>query len=360
VPGIVAGAPHSTGDTSYIPAMPTTSARLVGRWLALWCAMLVALVVIGGVTRLTESGLSITEWKPVSGVIPPLTRQAWEAEFSRYQQIPEYQLRGAAMTLGDFQRIYFWEYLHRLWARLLGAAFALPLAWFVIRGHVRGALAKQLGALLILLGAQGALGWYMVRSGLVDRVDVSQYRLAAHLGLALLLYAWALWLASTLLTPPPLTGSPRARVWSAAFTGYVFVTVIAGAFVAGLDAGHAWNTFPLMGGSFLPGGYGQMSPAWVNAFENPAAVQFHHRWLGIGALLGAVGLWIALRREAEVSVRARTVAGMTAVVGVGQALLGISTLLLVVPIPLAAAHQFGAVMLITFAVLTLRALTPQG
>jgi cytochrome c oxidase assembly protein subunit 15 len=338
-----------------------SSLRPVGRWLALWCAMLVALVVIGGVTRLTESGLSITEWKPVTGIVPPLTHEAWEAEFARYQQIPEYRLQGSSMTLGDFQRIYFWEYLHRLWARLLGVAFALPLAWFIIRGQVRGRLAGQLGALLLLLGAQGALGWYMVRSGLVDRVDVSQYRLAAHLGLALVIYGWALWLAARILAP---TGHPlatRASLrWSAGLTAFVFLTIIAGAFVAGLDAGHAWNTFPLMGGSFLPGGYGQLTPAWLNAFENPAAVQFHHRWLGIGAVLGAVAFWAWLRGDAHATPRARRLAGGTALVAVGQALLGISTLLLAVPIPLAAAHQFGAVMLLTFAVLTLQALRPQG
>lgn len=323
--------------------------------------MLVALVVIGGVTRLTESGLSITEWKPVSGVVPPLTHEAWEAEFARYRQIPEYQLQGAAMTLGDFQRIYFWEYLHRLWARLLGLAFAIPLAWFVIRGEVRGRLARQLGMLLLLLGAQGALGWYMVRSGLVDRVDVSQYRLAAHLGLALIIYAWALWLAAGILAPAPAPAVARgAGRWSSALTAYVFLTIIAGAFVAGLDAGHAWNTFPLMGGSFVPGGYGQLTPGWVNAFENPAAVQFHHRWLGISAVLGAIAFWAMLRRRTEVPLRARRLAGGTALVAVAQALLGISTLLLVVPVPLAALHQFGAVMLLTCSVLTLQALRPQG
>ena len=341
--------------------MTEPSLRPVGRWLALWCLMLVALVVIGGVTRLTESGLSITEWRPVTGVVPPLTREAWDAEFARYQQIPEYRQQGGSMTLGDFQRIYFWEYLHRLWARLLGVAFALPLAWFIVRGQVRGRLARQLTALLVLLGAQGALGWYMVRSGLVDRVDVSQYRLAAHLGLALGIHVWALWLATGILAPPaPGTGSRVAARWSLAFTGYVFLTIIAGAFVAGLDAGHAWNTFPLMGGSFVPGGYGQLTPAWINAFENPAAVQFHHRWLGVGAVLGAAVLWGWLRGRAGIASRARRLAGATALVAVAQALLGIATLLFAVPIPLAAVHQFGAVILLTSAVLTLHALRPQG
>lgn len=341
--------------------MPDPTLRPVGRWLALWAAMLVCLVVIGGVTRLTESGLSITEWKPVTGVIPPLTHEAWEAEFARYQQIPEYQLHAGTMTLGDFQRIYFWEYLHRLWARLLGLAFALPLAWFGVQGRVRGALARRLGVLLVLLGAQGALGWYMVRSGLVDRTDVSQYRLAAHLGLALVLYAAAVWLAADLLvgraeSPAP----PRAVRWATAMVALIAVTIIAGAFVAGLDAGRAWNTFPAMGGAFVPPGYGQMAPLWRNWFENPAAVQFHHRWLGIVTFLSALGLWIGLARVEGVAPRARRWGASTAAVASAQAGLGIATLLLAVPIPLAAVHQFGAVMLLTGALLTLQALRPQG
>jgi cytochrome c oxidase assembly protein subunit 15 len=341
--------------------MPDPKLRPVGRWLALWAAMLVCLVVIGGVTRLTESGLSITEWKPVTGVIPPLSHGAWEAEFARYQQIPEYQLHAGTMTLGDFQRIYFWEYLHRLWARLLGLAFALPLAWFVARRQVQGPLARRLGGLLVLLGAQGALGWYMVRSGLVDRTDVSQYRLAAHLGLALLLYAAAVWLAADLLVGRAESPAPRRAVrWATTMVALIAVTITAGAFVAGLDAGRAWNTFPGMGGAFVPPGYGQMTPLWRNWFENPAAVQFHHRWLGIVTFLSAVGLWAGLARTEGVAPRARRWGAATAAMATAQAGLGIATLLLAVPIPLAALHQFGAVMLLTGALLTLQAVRPQG
>ncbi len=341
--------------------MPDPSLRPVGRWLAIWSAMLVLLVIIGGVTRLTESGLSITEWKPVTGVVPPLTHEAWEGEFQRYQQIPEYQLHAGTMTLGAFQRIYFWEYLHRLWARLLGAAFAFPLIWFVVRRQVRGALARRLATLLVLLGAQGALGWYMVSSGLVDRTDVSQYRLAAHLGLALLLYAAAVWTSAELLVGPPEGKVPRGAVRGAtAFVGLAFLTIIAGAFVAGLDAGRAWNTFPLMGGTVVPMGYGQLEPAWRNIFENPAAVQFHHRVLGISTLVAALLLWRAFARNPEVPVRARRWAARTAGIALLQAALGIGTLLLAVPIPLAAVHQFGAVMLLTGALLTPQAARPQG
>ena len=334
--------------------------RHVGLWLALWCAMLVALVVIGGITRLTESGLSITEWKPVSGVLPPLSHAAWELEFGRYQQIPEYRELHAGMTLGEFQRIYFWEYLHRLWARLLGVAFAVPLAWFVAKGAVRGPLARRLTGILILLGAQGALGWYMVSSGLVDRSDVSQYRLAAHLGLALLIYGVTLWTAAKLLRSSGPGEDRRVARWAAVYAAYVYLTILAGAFVAGLDAGRGWNTFPWMEGSFVPAGYGELHPAWRNAFENPAAVQFHHRWLGIGAFVGALALWSFARRSTTLSPSGRVLAVWLAGMAGVQAVVGVSTLLLAVPIPVAALHQFGAVTLLTLALLLAGAARPTG
>ena len=338
--------------------MSSPSLRPVGTWLYVWCAMLVALVVIGGVTRLTESGLSITEWRPVTGILPPLSSAAWEEEFAKYQQIPEYREKNAGMTLPEFQRIFFWEYLHRLWARLLGLALAVPLAWFVVTRRVQGALARRLALILVLVGAQGALGWYMVRSGLVDRTDVSQYRLAAHLGLALLIYALALWTAADLRRAPGSAGEARLVRPGALFTGYVFLTILAGAFVAGLDAGHAWNTFPLMGGTFIPDGYGQLTPAWRNAFDNPAAVQFHHRWLGVGAGVGALLLATAARASGDGIVRRRGL--LVGAVALFQAGLGVATLLLKVPIPVAALHQLGAVLLLTAALLFLHAARPQG
>ena len=345
------------GDT--FPAMPVAPSRPVGRWLALWSAMLVALVVIGGVTRLTESGLSITEWKPVTGVIPPLGEAAWEAEFAKYQQIPEFRLVHASMTLADFRRIYFWEYLHRLWARLLGLAFALPLLYFVARGQVRGPLAWRLGVLLALFAAQGFLGWYMVSSGLVDRTDVSQYRLAAHLALALVLYGAAVWSAADQLAPGAAgEGDARYARLGALFAGYVFLTIVAGAFTAGLDAGKAWNTFPLMGGDLLPPGYGALAPWWRNVTENAAAVQFHHRWLGGGGAVLAVGVWLR-GRDAAIPERARVLASLVAGMAGLQVLLGISTLLLAVPVPVAALHQLGAVALLTLALLLTHASRPR-
>ena len=338
--------------------MSNSHSRAVARWLYLWCAMLVGLVVIGGVTRLTESGLSITEWKPVTGILPPLSHAAWEEEFRGYQQIPEYREKNAGMTLGQFQRIYFWEYLHRLWARLLGLAFAVPLAWFVATKRIDRPLARRLVLILLLVAAQGALGWYMVSSGLVGRVDVSQYRLAAHLGLALVIYALTLWTAAGLSRAPGTPGDPRVARPAALFAAYVFLTMLAGAFVAGLDAGHAWNTFPLMGGTFFPAGYGQLAPGWRNAFDNPAAVQFHHRWLGIGALLGALALALRTRQSEAPAVRreGRNVLGAAGV----QVALGLATLLLAVPIPVAALHQLGAVVLLTAALLLAHASRPQG
>ncbi|HWA40624.1 MAG TPA: COX15/CtaA family protein [Gemmatimonadales bacterium] len=338
--------------------MTPTPNRPVALWLYAWCALLVGLVVIGGITRLTESGLSITEWKPVTGILPPLTHAAWEEEFAKYRQIPEYREKNAGMTLPQFQRIFFWEYLHRLWARLLGLAFALPLAWFIVTKRVDRRLAGRLGLILLLVGAQGALGWYMVASGLVDRVDVSQYRLAAHLGLALLIYALALWTGAGLWRSPGTAGDPRVARPAAFFAAYVFLTIVAGAFVAGLDAGRAWNTFPLMGGSFVPAGYGQLLPAWRNAFDNPAAVQFHHRWLGIGAGLGALALAFWSRRSPAEKVRhwAWVVAGAAGL----QVALGLLTLLLMVPIPVAALHQLGAVILLTSALLLAHASRAQG
>ena len=340
--------------------MPTPAPRPVGLWLAAWCVMLVALVVIGGITRLTESGLSITEWKPVTGVLPPLSHAACESEFAKYQRIPEYRILNAGMTLDRFQRIYFWEYLHRLWARLLGLSFAAPLLWFVATRQVRGRLAQRLFLILLLLGGQGALGWFMVSSGLVDRVDVSQYRLAAHLGLALVIYALALWTTAELLVTPGPNGDRRFARLSAAFAGYVFLTIIAGAFVAGLDAGRGWNTFPLMGGNFVPLGYGQLAPAWRNAFENPAAAQFHHRWLGIAAVGGALGLWALARRTPVLGERARVLAAWMAGSAGLQAVVGVSTLVLSVPIPVAALHQLGAVVLFTLALLLVHASHPSG
>lgn len=332
--------------------------RRVGVWLALWAGMVVVLIAIGGATRLTESGLSITEWKPVTGVVPPLGTAAWEAEFARYQQIPEYQQFNQGMTLAQFRVIYLWEFTHRLWARLVGLAFALPLAVFALRGVVRGALARRLGALLVLLALQGAMGWYMVQSGLADRVDVSQYRLAAHLALALVLYGAAVWTAAELLgvagvaggAGADIEGLARLRGRATALAVWVFVTMVSGAFVAGLNAGQAWNTFPLMGGQVVPPGYAALHPWYLNLFENVAAVQFHHRLLAMAAALFAVILWWS-SRTSPLAPLARRYFSLLPIVALAQVGLGVATLLLRVPVVLGVAHQLGAVAVLTAALL---------
>jgi cytochrome c oxidase assembly protein subunit 15 len=342
------------------PELAAQHRRLIGGWLAIWAVMLLLTIVIGGVTRLTESGLSITEWRPVSGIVPPLSRAAWEEAFAKYRQVPEYQQLNQGMTLAEFQRIFLWEYIHRLWARLVGLAFAVPLAVLVMRRWLSRALTRRLVLLLVLTGLQGAMGWFMVRSGLSERTDVSQYRLAAHLGLALVIYVITVWTAAGLLADGRtggradgrIDGSTDRRIGQAAMVlaALVFLTAVAGAFVAGLDAGRAYNTFPLMGGRVIPGGYAALTPWWRNLFEHVPAVQFNHRLLGILSLIGALAVWVAGLR-AGLAGRARLWLQLLPTVGAFQVTLGIATLLLAVPVAVAALHQAGAVLLLTVSVL---------
>ena len=336
--------------------------------------MIFAMVVIGGITRLTVSGLSITEWQPVTGIIPPLSAAAWAAEFEKYQHIPQYRLLNSGMSLADFQTIYRWEYTHRLWGRLIGVVYAVPFLYFWLRGRLPRQLLVPLGGILLLGAAQGALGWYMVESGLADRIDVSQYRLVAHLVLALAIYALTLWIALGLLeasvsphpNPPPLAGEGVRRVrgervgagWrrgAEAIIALVALTIIAGGFVAGLHAGLTYNTFPLMDGSVMPAGYDQLRPFLRNWFENVAAVQFDHRLLAMTTAAAVLLLWSAGRRAA-LPVPARLALHALLAVAAVQFALGVATLLLVVPIPLAAAHQGGAVLLLTAAIVFRHAL----
>jgi cytochrome c oxidase assembly protein subunit 15 len=328
--------------------------RPVRVWLFLCAAMIFAMVVIGGVTRLTESGLSITEWRPITGTIPPLSRAEWEAEFAKYQRIPEFREKNASMTLDEFKTIFWWEYAHRLWGRAIGIAFALPLAWFALTGRVRGRLLGRLAGILALGGLQGAIGWWMVASGLVDRTDVSPYRLAVHLSLALVIFALILRLALELGDgdPPPRPGGYRAA--GRAVLAALGLTIVAGAFVAGTDAGFVYNSFPLMDGRFVPAGYADLSPWWTNPFENVAAVQFNHRWLAIVTatlVLGYVG-WLHATLPDPAP---RRLAGWLGAAVVAQVGLGILALLHAVPVALGAAHQAGAVILLTLALATHRA-----
>jgi heme a synthase len=327
---------------------------LIAAWLFACCAMIFLMVVVGGITRLTLSGLSITEWKPVIGIVPPLSAADWSAEFAKYQQIPEYRIIHSAMSLSDFKSIYFWEYAHRLLGRLIGLVFAVPLIWFLMRRQLPRRLAPPLAGILLLGFGQGVLGWYMVESGLADRVEVSQYRLVAHLALALTIYAAILWVALGVVrgpAPPELRSGSRSGWRRAAEAVLVLValTISAGGFVAGTHAGLIYNTFPLMDGRLVPAGYAQLQPFYLNWFENIAAVQFDHRALAVATasavfLLWAAGLRSTLSKPARVALNALLAAAAL------QVSLGISTLILVVPIPLAAAHQAAAVALLTAAI----------
>jgi cytochrome c oxidase assembly protein subunit 15 len=330
--------------------------RAIGRWLALWAVMIALLVLIGGATRLTESGLSITEWQPVSGVIPPLGDSAWTAEFAKYRTIPQYQLLNNGMSLGEFKTIFLWEYVHRLWARLLGLALGIPFIWFAVRGRVTRELWPRLAGLLVLLGLQGALGWWMVKSGLSGRTEVSQYRLAAHLVTALALYAFAVWTAAGLMHPREPRAKSADRALGTGLTSLAWLvpfTAASGAFVAGLRAGKIYNTFPLMGGGLVPPGYGQLTPFWLNLFENPSAVQFNHRVIAMATFALAVWVWYRGRRSSNA--RLQRAGRLVLAAALLQVTLGIATLLLAVPVWLGVAHQAGAVLLFTTALLALHA-----
>jgi cytochrome c oxidase assembly protein subunit 15 len=344
----------SIAPTSPAFATARASASRRDRDIALWlfgcAAMIFLMVVIGGVTRLTESGLSITEWQPIAGVIPPLSDADWTRELERYKAIPQYQAIHAGMTLAEFKTIFFWEYLHRLWGRLIGVAFAAPFLWFLWTRRLSWALVPKLAVLLVLGGLQGALGWYMVESGLADRIEVSQYRLVAHLAAAVALYLAILWVALDLwpsaareIAAAPCSSLRRALT---ALLGLALLTLAAGGFVAGLRAGYIYNTFPLMNGALVPSDYATVSPWYLNPFESLTAAQFDHRLLAELTWLSAIGLWLwSLRLDLARPLRVAMHA--LAAVATLQLGLGIGTLLLVVPLPLAVAHQAGALLLVT-------------
>jgi cytochrome c oxidase assembly protein subunit 15 len=311
-----------------------------------------AIVLVGGATRLTESGLSITEWKPVTGIIPPHTAAQWAAEFEKYQRIPQYQRLNAGMSLEGFKTIYRFEFWHRIIARLAGLAFALPFAWFALRRRIPAFAQRRIGVLLVLLGAQGAMGWWMVSSGLSIRTEVSQYRLAAHLTLALILLGATVWTAADLLEGRRV---PRERSRGTrdhhhpCHVALAGRTAASGALVAGLRAGRVFNTFPLMAGRVVPPGYAQLSPWWRNLFENHGAVQFDHRLLALTTFFAVVASWATLRRSSPARLARRLDLALGA--AMLQLALGISTLLLRVPVTLGVAHQGGAALLLVALIL---------
>ncbi|HMB74849.1 MAG TPA: COX15/CtaA family protein [Kiloniellaceae bacterium] len=334
--------------------------RAIAIWLLVCCAMIFAMAVIGAVTRLTESGLSIMEWAPLRGILPPLGEAEWQRLFALYREIPEYKEVNAGMSLADFKGIFWWEYIHRLWGRLIGLVFLLPFLWFLLRGKIRTGLAPHLLAMFLLGGLQGLLGWVMVASGFAERSDVSQYRLTAHLLAALAIYSYIFWVASGLLLKE-VPGAPMARRGGLrggliALLLLLTLAIASGGFVAGLNAGLIYNSFPLMDGALVPPDYAQLSPWVLNLFENVAAVQFNHRALAVTVFASVLALWAWSRHLAAPP---RLWQAMTILLGLAvlQVGLGISTLLLVVPLPLAVLHQAGAIALLTACLWCLRVVT---
>ena len=322
--------------------------KSIAAWLLLCCSLVFAMVVVGGITRLTHSGLSITEWQPIVGTLPPLSIADWNEAFAKYQRTPEYSQVNPGMTLGAFKRIFWWEYFHRLLGRAIGFVFLLPLVWFVVRKRIPPRLAPQLAAIFVLGGAQGALGWYMVQSGLIDDPRVSQFRLTAHLGLAFLIFAAMLWVALSLLRGAadvkPIAPNPL-RGFACAIVALVFLMVLSGGLVAGVHAGFAYNTFPLMHGHVVPPELMVLEPWYRNFFYNMATVQFDHRLIAwvLAIVIGV--FWWRVRIDASLSRVVKHAADLMLGTLIVQLALGITTLLLVVPLPIAAAHQAGALLL---------------
>jgi len=323
--------------------------RQVASWLLLCAVVILGMIVLGGVTRLTNSGLSMVEWKPLMGIVPPLSEQAWQETFDKYRLFPEYQKVNRGMSLEDFKSIFMFEYLHRVLGRLIGLLFFLPLVYFAVRGRIRQGVLPKLVLLFFLGGCQGLLGWYMVKSGLVDNPRVSQYRLTAHLGLAVAIYAYMLWLAFDLLFrgravsgARPFAGTSRLLV------GLVYLMILSGGLVAGIRAGFAYSTWPLMGDTFIPRGLYAGTPAWLDMFEDITTVQFNHRMFAY-LLVVVIGVFATLVYRSGVGGRARLAVNFLLAALVIQVVLGISTLLLHVPVALAAAHQLGAMLLLTAA-----------
>lgn len=317
-------------------------------WLAFMAFCIVLMISVGGVTRLTESGLSITKWKPITGVVPPLNEMDWEARFSEYKASPEFIKKFPTMSMDEFKGIYLWEYGHRLVGRLVGLFFFVPFLFFFFRRKIPPKLTPHLITIFVLGGLQGAMGWYMVKSGLVDEPYVSPLRLTAHLGLALLIYAYLI-VILTKLNPHKIAWSSglkkvKSRMHGA--LGFIVLTILSGALVAGLDAGLVYNTFPLMDGDIVPDGYFSLAPWYSNFFADHASVQFHHRVLAIISFGYVLWVWYQARHVILTPLLSKLRHGLLVVLCL-QVALGILTLLYAVPVVLAALHQLNAVILFT-------------
>lgn len=325
-----------------------TKNRRVATWLLVCCGLVFAMVVLGGVTRLTGSGLSMVDWRPILGIFPPLSDEAWQEVFAMYQQTPQFLKVNAHMDIHDFKGIFWLEYLHRLLGRLIGIAFLLPFLYFAWRGCIRKNDWPKYALMFVLGGLQGGLGWYMVKSGLIDNPAVSQYRLVAHLLAAFLIYAYMFWVALSLIYPASGNSPHPWYGKTLSLAVLVTITVMSGGFVAGLKAGKIYNTFPMMGDYWVPPGMFALEPWWRNFFDNMATAQFDHRLLAITTFVVIVVYWSRVRNA---GFPARIRKGVNALLhtAVLQVALGITTLLLVVPVALAALHQAVAMLLFTVA-----------
>jgi heme a synthase len=329
--------------------LPRAALRPVIIWLMSVAALVFAMVVIGGITRLSRSGLSIVEWKPILGAIPPLTEQSWLQEFAKYQRTPEYLHVNRGMSLTEFKEIFYVEWAHRLLGRLIGLAVFIPLIYFAVRKQLSRVLQTKLLIILLLGGLQGALGWFMVKSGLVDTPRVSPYRLTAHLSVAIFIYAYIVWIVLDLIYPVRSGVTTQfLQRFSFGITSLVGLMIVAGGFVAGTKAGFAFNTFPLMNGAFAPPGMYALQPWWTNLFENVATVQFNHRMIGYVLVAATTAFYFSAIRTA-LSANIKRVLHLLLAALVIQASLGIAALLLVVPIWLGALHQAGALIVLTLA-----------
>ena len=333
---------------------PERDRALLRWWLYAVALLVVAMVLVGGATRLTDSGLSITEWKPIHGVVPPLTDAEWQEEFARYQQIPEYQVLNQGMSLEAFKGIFWWEWAHRFLGRFIGVVFFLPLVFFLVTGRIERRLAPQLVVVFVLGGLQGAIGWWMVASGLVERTDVSQYRLAVHLTFACLILAYLLWIAVG-LRPVRASAPPGLRALATAVVALVFAQIFAGGLVAGLDAGLVTREWPLINGALVPSGLFFQAPAWRNLFENALTVHFDHRLIAY-LLLVLVVIEVFAARGTPYLRRALTLLLLVVL----QAVLGIGTVMMAVPLWLALLHQLGAIAVLAHAVANLRRMVATG
>ena len=339
-----------------------TGGRDVSLWLWLVAALVFAMVVVGGATRLTESGLSITEWQPLLGAFPPLSDAAWMAAFDKYKHIPQYTALNQSMSLEDFKFIYYWEWSHRLLGRLIGVVFALPLVFFWWTGRIRRDAGMKFLGILALGGVQGVIGWYMVKSGLSDRIEVSQYHLALHLTTAFMILGLLVWLAlEEWPGEPRVTGevaSPLIKRMAAVIVAAVLMQVVLGAFVAGLRAGYIYNTWPSMDGQFVPSDY-WIKPAYLSFFESHAAAQFNHRMMAyLVAALAFIQVWLTGRTAVDDRIRLTALwLGVLIIIQIG---LGIATLLAHVPLNLGLMHQGGGALVLVMAVVHLHATRRAG